>query len=308
MPESPVLDVAIGMVFCYASVALLASAANEMIASLFKLRARSLLAGVKQLLNDPLFNGLAQQVYSHALVNPRGDGKAANKVTAEKLPSYIRAESFASALIDTVQKLPGDAAQVKASIDSITDEQLRTMLQGMYVRAAGDINHLHLQVSDWFDDAMDRVSGTYKRRAQLLSFLVALAICILFNIDSVHLFRSLWEHPTLVAALASTPADQDPSNVLNGLLTLPIGQDYPLASERMAWIHNIIGLLVTASAAMFGAPFWFDLLQRLVQLRGTGPSPQDPPVRVPAVRGEAYRVAQPGLVPSAAQQATAAPQ
>jgi hypothetical protein len=31
--------------------------------------------------------------------------------------------------------------------------------------------------------------------------------------------------------------------------------------------------LVTASTAVFGAPFWFDLLQRLVQIRGTGIKP-----------------------------------
>ena len=35
------------------------------------------------------------------------------------------------------------------------------------------------------------------------------------------------------------------------------------------------GWLVTASSALFGSPFWFDLLQRMVQLRGTGKKPDE---------------------------------
>jgi hypothetical protein len=51
---------------------------------------------------------------------------------------------------------------------------------------------------------------------------------------------------------------------------------YPIAwSESIAWafwpiVTKLAGCLVTAIASLFGAPFWFDTLQRLVQLRGTG--------------------------------------
>jgi hypothetical protein len=33
--------------------------------------------------------------------------------------------------------------------------------------------------------------------------------------------------------------------------------------------------MVTASTTLFGAPFWFDLLQRAVQMRGTGSKPEE---------------------------------
>jgi hypothetical protein len=35
----------------------------------------------------------------------------------------------------------------------------------------------------------------------------------------------------------------------------------------------LIGVLITAAAARLGAPFWFDMLKRVVNLRSTGPSP-----------------------------------
>jgi len=40
------------------------------------------------------------------------------------------------------------------------------------------------------------------------------------------------------------------------------------------YVSFVLGLGVTASSAVFGAPFWFDLLQRLIQIRGTGAKPR----------------------------------
>jgi hypothetical protein len=41
-------------------------------------------------------------------------------------------------------------------------------------------------------------------------------------------------------------------------------------------ISKIGGILLTATAASFGAQIWFDLLKQLVNLRGTGPKPEKP--------------------------------
>lgn len=39
------------------------------------------------------------------------------------------------------------------------------------------------------------------------------------------------------------------------------------------WLIKIIGWLITGLAVALGAPFWFDLLNKLVNLRGSGPKP-----------------------------------
>ena len=36
------------------------------------------------------------------------------------------------------------------------------------------------------------------------------------------------------------------------------------------WAFVIVGWLISAVATLFGAPFWFDALQKFVQLRGAG--------------------------------------
>lgn len=70
MLNSTILDVIIGLVFCFASVALFVSAINEGVASLLKLRHKTLLAGLQQLLNDPNGTGIVKALYQHALINP----------------------------------------------------------------------------------------------------------------------------------------------------------------------------------------------------------------------------------------------
>jgi hypothetical protein len=81
----------------------------------------------------------------------------------------------------------------------------------------------------------------------------------------------------------------------------------------LRWITPL-GWLITAMAALMGAPFWFDLISRLVPLRGNGkpaagsapiappPPPAPPPVNVtvqlpgaPAPAGEAPPAAAPDV-------------
>jgi hypothetical protein len=40
---------------------------------------------------------------------------------------------------------------------------------------------------------------------------------------------------------------------------------------------KIFGFLITALAISLGAPFWFDLLKKLMQLRGDGAKPENTP-------------------------------
>ena len=51
---------------------------------------------------------------------------------------------------------------------------------------------------------------------------------------------------------------------------MPIGWGDGRA-EFHSW--TILGWLLTALLVMLGGPFWFDLLSRLVSLRGAGPKP-----------------------------------
>lgn len=268
------LEVAIGLIFCYASVAFIVSSTNEAIASFLRLRSSTLLDGVKSLLNDPNFNGLALNVYNHALVSHHDQGNADTAQDIKNKPSYIDPKHFAVALIDNIQTVPGDFAQLGKDIDAIQDPQIKKLLQGIYGRAAGQVENVHTEVAAWFDAGMDRLSGNYKRRSQLYCFIIALVIAAIFNVDSFYLFKTLWLHPTIVSGISGTAQWTDVP--WQEFMSLPVGWGNSTSIEsavRSISGTQLLGWLVTASATLFGAPFWFDLLQKLVRLRGTGNKP-----------------------------------
>jgi hypothetical protein len=273
MLGSTVLEVAIGLTFCYGTVALIVSTLQETLAAAFRLRANTLLAGVKSMLNDPRFDGLARAVYLHPLVNPHTDGTQPGERDMRTRPSYIEPAHFAIALVDSLWKVPGDFVQLSNAIEAIPDPQVRQMMRGLYGRAR-DLQQFQDMLAGWFDNAMARMSGTYKRRQLLISLLLALLLAILFNIDSIHLFRTLWQQPALAAHLHDAPGALDPA-VFDALMALPIGWTRfpPVANADFAL--QVAGWIVTASTALFGAPFWFDLMQRVVRMRSTGTRPEE---------------------------------
>lgn len=117
---SPILDVAIGMVFVYLLLSLICSAANELIELFLKGRASQLEEGLRELLHSEntenlikrIYNRLSakpkigkvetlvESIYNHPLINSLFKG--AYKPNSSKLPSYIPSTNFALALMDLV--------------------------------------------------------------------------------------------------------------------------------------------------------------------------------------------------------------
>lgn len=269
---SIVLEVAIGMIVCFGSVALMASSLQEAVASMCRLRARTLLKGIDQLLNG---HPLVLDIYNHALVNPRGDGRAQSigGLSMRLAPSYIAPLNFSRALLDSLQKGQVAFANLRPVLASISDPQVRTCLCGMYDRAAGDVDRFEAEIARWFDAAMDRISGAYKRHAQCWAFVFALALAVAFNIDASHVLTQLWKMAAAgVFHLPVAGAMHDVDDALAALDRLPIGWGGGLGQIGLV-LYMIPGWLVTASSSLFGAPFWFGLLGKITNLRGAGEKP-----------------------------------
>jgi hypothetical protein len=290
MLQSTIIDVVIGLVFTFCAVSLAVSALTEAVATILKWRGKNLLNGIADLLNDPHVTGLALDIYNHALVNPQSSGTATSKTGIDVKPSYIDPRQFASALVE-VTGIAGNAsaataAQVNSAIASIGNPQLRKALQGMADRASGDLNKLRAEISEWFDDGMDRLSGIYKRQIQAWSFVIALLLCIILNVDSLRIAKTLWEEPAVAAGIANGVKSSqavDSQMVVTQLEArgLPIGWakgwDTSGSVASLTWlvVAAVAGWLITATATIYGAPFWFDMLQKVTRLAGTGPAPPD---------------------------------
>src|SRR5436190_490318 len=202
---SAVLDLVIGLIFCFLSVSLATGTIVEAIASFTQLRAKMLRTGIGQLLNDPDYRALAKEIYAHAAVNPRGDGKEASARTANKNdPSYIDRQSFGHAMLDILKISPEVAkaasdrnaplarptvaalqTAVNGALGATPDAQLQKLLHGIIERSLGDPNKIREELVAWFDNSMDRVSGWYKRWTQAIAFIAALILAAGLNIDVI---------------------------------------------------------------------------------------------------------------------------
>lgn len=280
MFNSTVLEVAIGLVFCFASVALIASSIYEAISSWLNLRSKTLLSGLSELLNGHTDSGqkLLLSIYNDALAHPAGSGDATELRELRNLPAYIPSKNFALAFIHSIQSSSEALESLEPAIHSIKNDQLKLMLLNLYRKSEGNLNHFQHELAVWFDSGMARVSGAYKKQAQVWCFLIALVVAVGFNIDCVHLFKTLWLHPASVAQLSlSESNDVFKAQAYAQLQILPVGWNGEFQWSKLLKPSAIVGWLVTASATLFGAPFWFDILKTLVRLRGTGRKPQNEP-------------------------------
>jgi hypothetical protein len=119
-------------------------------------------------------------------------------------------------------------------------------------------------VEQWFDDAMDRASGWYKRRTQALLFVVGLLAAVVLNVDALHILHRMTADKSFRDVVVShAAAARAPASAAAG------GELDTLAQAR--------GEL---DAVMLGAPFWFDVLNRIMIIRSTvkphEKSPEEP--------------------------------
>lgn len=277
---STILDVAIGMIFIYSVFSMIATKLNDLIAGWMKWRSKTLEEGIRTLLADP---ELANKVWNHQLV--RGMTGKANKP-----PTYVPPNTLALALFDAITPKDGSPKaldQVRASVVNLPDGSARQALLSMIDAANGDIEKAMFRVTDWFDSAMDNVSAVYRSKMQTLSLIVALAVTLIFNADTLAIANGLWQEPTVRAAVTGiaarnvtaevTPAVQEASisqtnaqvqSVIASVsqLGLPLGWN-TLPSTLWGWVSKVLGLALTTLAVSLGAPFWYDLLKNISALR-----------------------------------------
>jgi hypothetical protein len=279
MFNSTILDVAVGLSFAFLAISLAVSALTEAVASMMNWRSQTLLQGVKDLLNDQDFNGLARDIYNHALVNPRDTGTAQTAAELKFAPAYIDPQHFAEALLQTTAIAGETPALLKTAIAAcVHNSQLQQMLNGMVDRTAGDAGKLRQEVARWFDNAMDRVSGAYKRKTQVWNFGFALGLALVLNVDAIGLGEALWRQPMITRSIGpSAAAALNATLAQVNALGLPLGWTAGklTALSISGLVTSLLGCFITAVATLFGAPFWFDLLQQIIRLKGTGPSPAE---------------------------------
>jgi hypothetical protein len=175
---------------------------------------------------------------------------------------------------------PAADERIGVLIGDLPAGPMKQAMQSLWIEAHRDATAFRGEAEVWFDQAMQRLSGSYKRRTQVWLWALGLAFAVLLDIDAVRISNALWQDQTLRQllvnqAVLTTPATGvDPASASHQLsaLGLPLGWDgWP--SGFTNWFSTLFGLVVTSAAVSLGAPFWFDSLSKLAHLRNAGPKP-----------------------------------
>jgi len=330
MLGSEILDAAVGVIFVFLLVSLIASAIREGIEGWLKTRATHLEAGIRELLHDKSGKGLVTELFNHPLIYglysgdyaPLPKGKWLAFTRGRNLPTYIPSRNFALALMDLAARgpvsdpntpptsAPISLQALRTNIGLIANPRVQRALLAAIDTAEGDLQKAQANIEAWYDSAMDRVSGWYKRSTQWILFVIGLTIAIVMNVNAIavgnYLLRNRAARETLVAQAQKASSDpnfltSNSSDIKNELqsFTLPIGWDYDMVWDKSSASQPspvdksqpsltnaattikpsvafkkepfpfIFGWLLTALAATLGAPFWFDLLNRIMVIRST---------------------------------------
>jgi hypothetical protein len=74
-------------------------------------------------------------------------------------------------------------------------------------------------------------------------------------------------------------ADGAPTHIMGvpiGRVCYPLTNVPPLDAEHwVGWLVKVLGMLISGAAAAQGAPFWFDILKKFVNIRSSGPKPDE---------------------------------
>jgi hypothetical protein len=298
---------------------------------------------------------------------------AAGATSLRRTPSQISISAPPTVTAVNVEVQPGganppSAAPLKGAIDTLANEKVERALRTLVDAAGNDMAKARESIEQWYDSAMDRVSGQFKRYVQWVTLIMAILVVAALNADTIAISKSLTEDVNLRNAVVAAAQERVKANASSeargdkgekganikgdrgaadkgekaaggkgekgvgdkdekagvskdnkadsgkgkedlaackrdprsaectleknaaGLrsLGLPLGWNtdertaVPGLDDSGAWALKLLGLLLTAIAVSLGAPFWFDVLNKIMVVRATvkprEKSPEEPPV------------------------------
>jgi len=333
MFDFKILEIAIGLIFIYLLLSLLATSVNEFIMRFFYSRGKNLKRAIMRMLEDSpkkgKDKGLVDAFYNHPLIEKFTNPSIWGWLFKLNKPSYIRNNTFSKVLVEILGETNErniDLNKIKDKIENIFPENgkssTRELLLNLVQDADGKVDKFKADLENWFELMMERASGWYKRRVQLFLLIFGFIISIIFNADSIRMARTLSSDPEARAAMIQMAEDyvtsmkesqqagitvaqgadssrmqaKSDSILYNEIIQL-VNQDIPQAGSimGMGWKFpaedigfwdmikfvvrslpmHVLGWLITTFAIALGAPFWFDILGKVINIRNAGRKPED---------------------------------
>ena len=142
----------------------------------------------------------------------------------------------------------------------------------------------------WFGSGQDRAEQWFQIHVRMVTIVAAITASIFLQLDTVEIYDKLRHEPKLVEALVkAAPGTLEQGAAVQGQLDanarekafadlkekidstgfelLPRGWFARWPAEKLWWFNHLFGLALSAGLLTLGAPFWFNLLKNLTNLR-----------------------------------------
>lgn len=328
MFNSPVLDLVILLSFTYFIGSLILSAINEAIAGGLRLRQKQLKFAIENMFFSSDWKTFIQKQFSkspHIQSLMKSSGR---------YPAYIPAKSFVLAIVEQFRKAQQKIEEVNpgngnttadtpkigynALSTSLANSQLliphclkeilldfATQVEAMYPKEK-QVHEFEKRLEEFYDSSMDRTGGWYKRKTRSILLILAIALSVALNIDTIQIIdNALTDKQTLskavdnissnikdIESLKSIAVTDSSVIITEGLadtkenikkITLEFekntgyGFGYKdfLSEWKAAFWTKLVGILITAFALQLGSSYWFDLMNKAVNIRAVGKRPDE---------------------------------
>ena len=212
------IDVLLGLASVYLVFALGVTALNEAIAGLANSRAKWLERGIASLVADrpartatPLTSvtQLADPVLnSPFLAHLSTDSKVGSIVR----PSYISATQLLQAALSNANKAADATFESIANISSAaknlpSDSVLRRVVLDFCAKSEGEMAKFNSMFLGWFNDFEAQITAWYRRRTQLVLWMLSAALVCVLNIDTMAIIKHLSTDEKARAAMVALSRD-----------------------------------------------------------------------------------------------------
>ncbi|WP_022667071.1 hypothetical protein [Desulfospira joergensenii] len=300
------LDVMVGLITIYLSFGIACTSMVEAVSSVLGLRSKNLQKGMDEFFQGDLSVGKNNKAfidafYEHPMIQTLSRG-------AKGRPSYIPTEMIGQ-VVESILNRNGSFQNLKEGLDTMPGEpgknRIKDLLLVFHDQSKGDLYRFKKKVEIHFDESMERAAGWFKRKTQYIAIGFSTVLVILGNIDTIDIVRHLSVNPESRTALVES-ADRlleerknreteivessDSDETLKERAeekTEEARKTYARAVSNLEksglklgwnriprgwgeWMSKITGLLISALSVSLGAPFWFQVLQRFMQVRGSG--------------------------------------